>query len=162
MTYIVLFVRHIEPVVFSPVLTAREPGPSVLEPTIESGRGRHAFGRTAWRIHSPSCSLRAGGPAAVWSTVHSGSQRCLHCQATQESDPASAPNGPCSRPADQRLGGSGAGGTTSRCSAPWVEPGLNVNWLCNCNLGRIVCPHRKWPKRTSCWCLGPTSPSRHR
>src|SRR6185503_1116461 len=145
MTYRVLYVRHIEPVVPSPILTAREPGHSVLEPTIESGRGRHAFGCTAWRIQSPSCSLRTGRPAAVCSTVHSGRQRRLHRQATQEPHPASAPNGACSQSADQRLGCSSAGGTTSGCSAPWVEPGFNGNWLCNCNLGRIVCRHKSGP-----------------
>ena len=158
----VLYVRHIEPVVPSPVFTAREPGPSVLEPTTESGPGRHPFGHRAWRLHSPSGALRADGPAAVCSAVHSRRQRCLHRQATQEPHPASAPNGLGPRSTDQRLGCSRAGGATSQNSAPWVGPGLNVNWLCNYNLGRIVWRHKKWSKRTSCWCLQPTNLSRHR
>src|SRR6266704_239602 len=120
MTCIVLFISHIEPVVYSPILPARQPGPSVLEPTTESGRGRHAFGRSTWRLDSPGGSLRAGRPAAVCSRVHSGGQRRFHRQAAPESDPASAPNGPCPAPADQRLGSASVGGTTSRCSAPWL------------------------------------------
>ena len=154
--------RHIEPVVPSTILTAREPGPPVLEPTIESGRGRHAFGRAAWRINSPSCSLRAGGPAAVCSAIHSRRQRCLHRQAAQEPYPASAPNGPCPRSADQRLGCSSVGGAPSWSWATCVEAGLNVNWLCNYNLNRIVCRHKKWSKRTNCWCLRPRILTGHR
>ena len=156
----VLFIRHIEPVVHSPILPAREPGPSVFEPTTESGRGRHAFGRSAWRLNSPGCSLRAGRPTAVRSAVHSGGQRRLYRQTAQEPDPPGTPEGPRPGSFDQRLGGSSAGRTTSRCSAPWVEPGLNVNWLCNCNLGRIVCRHKKSLRRAICWCLRPTSLSR--
>src|SRR6266700_4965957 len=152
MTFTVLRVSHIEPLVHSPILPAREPGPSVLEPTTESGRGRHAFGRPAWRLDSPGGSLRAGCAAAVCSAVHSGSQRRLHHQAAQESDPASAPNGSRSKSANQRLGSAGVGGTTSRCSAPWVEVVLNVNWPYNCKPCRIVWPHRRWPKPMACWC----------
>jgi len=162
MTFIVLFISHIEPVVYSPILPAREPGPSVLEPTTDSVRGRHAFGRSAWRVDSPGGSLRAGRPRAVCSRVHSGGQRRLHRQAAQESDPASAPKGPCPGPADQRLGGASLGGTTSRCSAPWVEAVLNASWLCNYNPCRIVWPHKRWPKHTACWCPRQTSRSRHR
>src|SRR2546430_672263 len=162
MTLIVLLIRHIEPVVHSPILPARESGPSVLEPTTESGRGRHAFGRSAWRLDSPSRSLRPIRPAAVCSTAHSGSQRRLHRQAAQKPHPASAPKGPCPGPADQRLGGSGVGGTTSQYSAPWVEAGLNLNWLCNCNLAPTVCHHKKWRKPTACWCPRQTSRFPHR
>src|ERR1051325_1259576 len=113
MTFIVLFISHIEPVVYSPILPAREPGPSVLEPTTEFGRGRHAFGRSAWRVDSPGGSLRAGRPTAVCSLVHSGGQRRLHRQAAQESDPSSAPKSPCPGSADQRLGNGGSSSTAS-------------------------------------------------
>lgn len=158
----VLSIRHsqIEPVVPSPILPAREPGPSVLEPTIESGRGRHAFGRSAWRFDSPGGSLRAGRPTAVCSAVHSGSQRGLHREVAQEPDPPSTAEGPRPRTADQRLGGPGSGERTSRCPAPWVEPGLNVNWPCNCNPCRIVWPHKRWPKPMACWCLWRSGQSR--
>src|SRR5262245_1176596 len=152
MTLMVLFIRHIEPVVFSPILPAREPGPSVLEPTTESGRGRHALGRSAWRVDSPGGALRSGRPTAVCSPIHSGGQRRLHRQAAQESDPASAPKGPCPRLADQRLGGASVGGKTSRCAAPWVEGVLNASWLCNYNPCRIVWPPKRWRKPTACWC----------
>src|SRR5437667_6293283 len=104
MTLIVLFVSHIEPVVHSPILQAREPGPSVLEPTIEAGRGRHAFGRSAWRFDSPGGSLRASRPKAVISVVHSGAQRGLHRQAAPESKSASAPDGPRPGAAHQSCG----------------------------------------------------------
>ena len=162
MTCIVLFISHIEPVVYSPILPAREPGPSVLEPTTESGRGRHAFGRSAWRIDSPSGSLRAGRPTAVCSRGHSGGQGRLHRKAAQESDPASTPKCPCPGPADQRVGGACAGGKTSRCSAPWVEAVLNATWPCNYTPCRIVWPHKRWPKHTACWCPRQTSRSPHR
>src|ERR1044072_7485013 len=118
MTCRVLFISHIEPVVYSPILPAREPGPSVLEPTTESGRGRHAFGRSAWRFDSPGGSLRGGRPKSVGCVVHSGGQRRFHRQAAQESDSASAPKRPCPGSADQRLGSASIGGTTSRCAAP--------------------------------------------
>src|SRR5205809_6054524 len=91
MTCIVLFISHIEPVVYSPILPAREPGPSVLEPTTESGRGRHAFGRSAWRVDSPGGSLREGSPTAVRSRVHSGGQRGLNRQIPKKSIPRMAP-----------------------------------------------------------------------
>jgi|ERR1044071_1706271 len=155
MTFIVLFISHIEPVVYSPILPAREPGPSVLEPTTEFGRGRHAFGRSAWRVDSPGGSLRAGRPTAVCSLVHSGGQRRLHRQAAQESDPSSAPKSPCPGSADQRLGGASLGGTTWRCFAPWVEAVLNANWLSNYKHCQIVWPHKRWPKRTACSCPRP-------
>ena len=162
MTHTVLFVRHIEPVVSSPILPARESGTSVLEPTTESSRSRHAFGRSAWRFHPPGGSLRSGGPTAVCSAVHSRSQRRLHRQAAQELDPASAPKGPRPGSSDQRLGGSSIGEATGRGSPSWLELGLNVNWRCNCNLSRIVSPHKRWPKRTTSWCRQRTRLSGHR
>src|SRR4030095_8853120 len=141
MTYTVLFIRHIEPVVFSPILPARESGPSVLEPTSPSGQGRHALGGSAWRFPSPGGSLRPRRPTAVRSAGCSGRQSRLHGEAPQEADPSSPSEGPRPRSFDHQLGGPGTGGTTSRRPASWVEPGLNVNWLSNYNPCRIVWPH---------------------
>src|SRR5919198_2925146 len=155
MTYIVLFLRHIEPVVSSPILPARESGPSVFKPTPEFSRSRHTLGRSAWRFQAPGCSLRSGRPTAVCSAVHSRSQRRLHGQAAQEPDRASAPKGPCPGSLDQRLGGSSAGEATGRGSPSWLEFGLHVNGLCSCNLSRIVFLHKRWPKRTTSWCRQP-------
>ena len=154
--------RHIEPVVSCPVLTAREPGHSVLEPTIESGRGRHAFSYPAWRLPSPSGPLRARGPAAISATFHSGRQRCLHRQALPKPHSASPPNGPCPQSAYQPLGCSSVGGATAKSWPPWVEAQLDVNWPCNYNLGPIVWRHKSWPKHTSCWFLWPTNLPAHR
>src|SRR6266700_4452047 len=110
MTDTVLFIRHIEPVVFSPILPARESGPSVLEPTSPSGQGRHALGCSAERFPSPGRSLRPGCPTAVRSAGGSGSQSRLHGEAPQEADPPSSSEGPRPKSFDQRLGGPGTGG----------------------------------------------------
>ena len=154
----VVYLCHIESVIRSPILPAREPGHSSSVPRKESGRSRHVFGRSAWRVPAPSGTLRTSSSAAVRHPGGSRSQRSLHRQIAQELDPSSAAPSPHPRALDQRLGCRGFGGTPPGQSQPWVERRLSASWQWNFNISRIVSPPRRWREPTICWSPCPLPP----
>ena len=146
----VVYLCHIESVVRSPILPARESGHSSSAPRAESGRSRHVLGRAAWRVSPPSGTLRTGSSKAVRHPGGSRSQRSLHRQTAQELNPSSAAPGLHPGALAQRLGCRGSGGTPPGQSPPWVERGLSANWQWNFNISRIVSPPRRWREPTLC------------
>jgi hypothetical protein len=153
----VLLLCHIEPIVRSPILPARESGHSVSEPRKDSGRSRHAFSRPPWRFPSPSRSLRLRCPAAVRSVGRAGKQRGFYGQAAKELNRSHPAPGSHSRLFHQPVGRLGSGKTTSWQVTSWVERVLNANGPCNYNLCRIVWPRKRWPKPMACWCRSRSS-----
>lgn len=146
----VVYLCHIESVIRSPILPARESGHSSSAPRKKSGRSRRVFGSWAWHVCAPSGALRASSSKAVRHSSGSGSQRSLHRQTAQELDPSSAAS--CSHPGalDQRLGCRGFGGTPPGQSQPWVGRGLSASWQWNYNISRIVSPPKRWREPTIC------------
>src|SRR5271166_4133172 len=144
----VVYLYHIESIVRSPILSARESGHSTSAPRKDWGRGRHAFGCSAWRFFSPGRALRAGCPTAVRPSGGTRSERGLHRQAAQEHDPSRAKS--CSHPAalDQPLGRRGFGGTPPGQSPPWVERGLSASWRWHFNISQIVWLPKRWREPT--------------
>lgn len=145
----VLFIRHIDSVFPSPILPARERGPSVFEQTNPPGGGCRAFDCSAWRFHAPSRPLRPCCPAAVGSTSGPRDQGGLYCQVAQESDQSSPSPSSGAESIHQRLGSRCHGRTTSRRSTPWVRTTLHANTLCDFNRCPIASPLKRWPKPTA-------------
>ena len=150
MTYIVLHLCPIEPLVRNPILPAREPSHSAAAPKNAPGSGHHAFGSSAWRIPAPSCALCPRRPAAIRPTNGSRRQSGLHRQTAHELGPSSATS--CTHPGalDQPVGRPGPGGTSPGQGQPWVESGFSANWRWNFNISRIVWPPKRWREPTIC------------
>lgn len=148
----VLYMWRIEQVVYSPTFTTREPGPPITEPTNRSGRSCRTIGCPVGRLQSSSFSLRPDGPGKFVAITDSRGKSSVHGETAQETDLASSTIGQSRGTIDQRLGNRRLGGKTPWHSASWVEPGLNVTCLCNCNCSLIVWPPKRWPKPTLCWC----------
>lgn len=147
---------HIESVIRSPILPARESGHSSSAPRKKSGRSRHVFGSSAWRVCAPSGTLLTGSSKAVRPAGGSRSQRSLHRQTAQELDWSSAAS--CSHPGmlDQRLGRRGFGATAPGPSQPWVEREPSANWRWSLSISQIVWPLKRWREPTICWSRCPS------
>lgn len=147
----VVYLCHIESVIRSPILPARESGHSSSAPEKESRRSRHVFGSAAWRVVPPSCSLCKCSSKAVRFAGGPRSQRGLHCQTAQELSRSSAASGSHPGNLHQRLGRQSFGATATGSRQPWVERELSANWQWNFSVSRIVGPLKRWRKLTICW-----------
>lgn len=151
MTYMVVFLRHLESVLRGRILSSRESGLSVTGAKAYSSRNCRPI-CAAGRLAPASGPLSAVRPETVPATSHRGSQGGFHRQIAQGAGPKSSARRSPREMFDQRLGGPRVGGPTASPLTPWVEPGDSANWSWPPNHARIAWGHKKWRKPMRCWC----------
>ena len=153
MTYMVLHMRRSEQGLRCRSDRAHQYGHRTPEEESFS-RGSCLFARQALRSLPPaSLSLCAAGTCGGHAIADSRVQGCLHRKASTEFDQSGAARSTSSAPADQRSGGSCAGGFfEAKTGKPWLNRRASANSGASGNLSGIATRRRSWRKFTRCWC----------
>lgn len=154
MTYAVLHMRRSEQGLRCRSDRAHQHGHRTPEEESFS-RGGCLFARQAlWSLPSAGLPLSAAGTFGGHATADSGVQGCLHRKASTEFDQSGAARSTSSAPADQRSGGSCAGGffAETKTGKPWLNRRASANSGASGNLSGIATRRRSWRRFTRCWC----------
>src|SRR5882672_396956 len=151
MSYIVLYIRHSGPSLFSRANAASQYGdPDVAATAILQGHFVRVDGSPR-RVPPASLPLPAPSPKQPRAAAGAGSQSGFHGQAASSADPSGPSALPPAAPDHQPSGGRSAAAVAGTPLLPWLRPSRKLLGDASYTTMRIVMLQRSWRRCSICW-----------